>query len=89
MFRIIEQVFVVLLGFSKSLVSRVNVPDHVYCTSLDNQQYITQPNLNNLHPNEYIQGLSYYLFAVNLDKCIVIFLMIYLIEYVFETKQKI
>ena len=28
-----------------------------------------QPNLINLHPNEYGQGLRYYPFAVNLDTC--------------------
>ena len=31
---------------------------------------MTQPNLINLHPNEYSQGLRYYPFAVNLDKCV-------------------
>ena len=29
-----------------------------------------QPTLNNLYPNEYGQGLRYYQFAVNLDRCI-------------------
>ena len=28
-----------------------------------------QPTLTNLHPNEYTQRLSYYPFAVNLDRC--------------------
>ena len=32
-----------------------------------NQQYMIQPILNNLHSNEYSQGLRYYPFAVNLD----------------------
>ena len=31
---------------------------------------MTQPFHINLHPNKYIQGLRYYQFAVNLDKCI-------------------
>ena len=31
---------------------------------------MTQPNPINLHPNEYSQGLRYYPFAVNLDKCV-------------------
>ena len=31
---------------------------------------MTQPTLINLHPNEYIQGLYHYPFAVNLDKCV-------------------
>ena len=30
----------------------------------------TQPTTINLFPNEYTQGLHYYLFAVNLDRCI-------------------
>ena len=30
---------------------------------------MTQSTLINLHPNEYSQGLRYYLFAVNLDRC--------------------
>ena len=35
------------------------------------QQCTTQPTLINLHPNEYTQGLRYYSFAVNLDRCTV------------------
>ena len=35
-----------------------------------NQQYMIQPILNNLHSNEYSQGLRYYPFAVNLDWCV-------------------
>ena len=31
---------------------------------------MTQPTLINLHPNEYSQGLQYYPFAVNLDRCV-------------------
>ena len=30
---------------------------------------MTQRTLINLHPNEYSQGLRYYQFAVNLDRC--------------------
>ena len=33
-----------------------------------NQQCMAQPTFINLHPNEYIQGLFYYPFAVNLDR---------------------
>ena len=29
-----------------------------------------QPSLINLHPNDYSQGLRYYPFAVNLERCI-------------------
>ena len=51
-----------------------------------------EPNSINLNPNEYTQGLSYYPFAVNFNNSLtvlLILLMIYLIEYVFQTKQKI
>ena len=37
--------------------------------SLNYQQYMTQTTIMNLHPNEYIEGLRYYPFAVNLDRC--------------------
>ena len=29
-----------------------------------------QPTLINLHPNKHTQGLHYYPFAVNLDRCV-------------------
>ena len=67
MFWLIQQVFIGLLCFSKYLFSIANTPDHVKCISLNNQQCMTQPALINLHPNEYIEGLCYYPFAVNLD----------------------
>ena len=31
---------------------------------------MAQPTLINFHPNEYSQELHYYLFAVNLDRCV-------------------
>ena len=31
---------------------------------------MTQPTLINLHPNDHSQGLRYYSFAVNLDRCV-------------------
>ena len=31
---------------------------------------MTQPNLINLHPNEYSQELHYYPFAVKFDRCV-------------------
>ena len=51
------------------LPSIVNVSNHTKCVSLSNQKYKSRPTLINLHPNEYIQGLHYYQFAVNLDSC--------------------
>ena len=37
---------------------------------LNNQKCMTQPNLINLHPNEYNQEFHYYAFAVKLDRCV-------------------
>ena len=31
---------------------------------------MTQPTLINLNPHEYIQGLRYHPFAVNLNRCV-------------------
>ena len=31
---------------------------------------MTQPTLISLHPSEYTQGLCYYPFAVNWDRCV-------------------
>ena len=38
--------------------------------SLSNRKCMTQPSIISLHPNEYTQGLLYYPFAVNLDRCV-------------------
>ena len=35
---------------------------------LNNQQCMSYPTFINLHANEYIQGMRYYPFAVNLDR---------------------
>ena len=49
-----------------------------------------QPTLINLHPNEYSHKFHYYQFPVKLDVLeAVILLMTYLINYVFQIKQKI
>ena len=37
---------------------------------MNNQQSMNQPTLSHLHLNKYIEGLCYYPFAVNSDKCI-------------------
>ena len=65
MLKLVKQVFIGLLYFSKSLCSIV-MYDHV---KLNNQQCMAQPTLINLHPNEYSEELCHYLFAVNLDRC--------------------
>ena len=50
------------------LTSIVNASNHAKCVSLNNQQCMTQPTLINLHPNQYSQGLHYYLFLANSDR---------------------
>ena len=69
MFRPIKQVFIALLSISGSLASIFDTSHHIKYISLNNQQYMTQPSLINLHPNVYIKGLRCYPFAVNLDRC--------------------
>ena len=64
MFGPIKKIFIGLL------TSLTNASNHTKCVSLNNQQYMIQPTLINLHPNEYTQGLRYYPFAVNLDRCV-------------------
>ena len=77
--------------FIKLLTNVVNASSHTKCVSLNNQQCMIQPILNNLQSNEYSQGLRCYpfAFASNLDRCVVILLMTYLIEYILQIKQKI
>ena len=62
-----EPIKKILIGL---LTSIVNASNHTICVSFSNQKCTTQPTLINLHPNEYTQGLCYYLFAVYLDGCI-------------------
>ena len=84
MFEIIKKIFVVLS-------STVNASNHTKCCiSLSNQKCKIKPTLINLHPNEYSQEFHCYPFAVKLDVLeVVILLMIYLVKYVFHTKQQI
>ena len=70
--------------------SIVNASNYTKCVSLWNLQCTTQATLINLHPNQYTQALRYYPLAVNLDvQEVVTLLIIYLTEYVFQTKQTI
>ena len=64
MFGLIKKIF---LGLLTGVLSGSN---HTKCVSLSNQKCMTQHTLINLHPNEYSQGLYYYLFAVNVDRCV-------------------
>ena len=67
MFWLIQQVFIVLFIFSKSLANIFNAPDHTKCISLNNQQWRLNL-LIDLHPNKQVQWLHYYPFAINLDR---------------------
>ena len=64
-----------MLGFLNKIfiglvTSIVNASNHTKYVSSSNQKCATQPTLINLHPNQYTQGLHYYPFAVNLDRCV-------------------
>ena len=63
--------------------------NHTQYISVNNKQCMTQPTLINLHPNEYIQGLHYYLQWIQVDAGKVgILLMIYSIECIFQKNRK-
>ena len=65
---------------------------NVYCiiNYRSNRSSDSQLTLINLHPVEYSQELYYYASEVKLDVLeVVILLMTYLINYVFQIKQKI
>ena len=64
MFSFIKKMFI---GLLTGIVSASN---HAKCVSLNNPKCETQPNLINLHLNEYNQELHYYPFALKLDKCV-------------------
>ena len=51
--------------FIALLTSVVNATNHTKHLSLSDQKCTNQRTLVNLHPNECIQGLHYYPFAVN------------------------
>ena len=86
--------FIVLLS------SIANASNHTKCVSLSNQNYMIQPTLINLHPNECSHRFHYYPFSVKLDRCAgscnplnplwhwtKVGLMTYLKKYVFQIKQ--
>ena len=62
------------VGLSTSIVSASNLAK---CVSLNNYKCMTQHTLLNLHSNKQSEELHYYPFAI--------ILIIYLIEYVFQT----
>ena len=53
------------------LLNRIaNACNLTNCVPLNGQQCMSQHTLIHLYPNNYGQGLCYYPFVVNLDKCI-------------------
>ena len=54
----------VKIMFIAVLASIGNDSNHTKCIFINNQQSMNEPILNNLYPNEYIEGLRYYTFAV-------------------------
>ena len=64
MFGLIKKIFI---GLLTGIVSASNTRK---CVLLNNQKYMTQPALINLHPNEYSEEFHYYPFAVKLDRCV-------------------
>ena len=60
------------------------------CISFSNQKCMIQPTVINIHP-KYSQEFHYYPFTITLDRCVevVVLLITYLINYVFQIKQKI
>ena len=85
MFWLIKKIFIEILN------GLVNGSNQKIRVSLSNKKCRIQSTLINLHPNEYSQNFHYYPFAVKLDRCvgILILLMDYLIKHVFQIKQKI
>ena len=59
-----EKVFIVLLA------NIVKASNPTKCVSLSNQKHMIQPNVINLHPNEYSKKFHYYPIVVKLDRCV-------------------
>ena len=64
MFGLILKMFI---GLLTGIVSATN---YKKCLLLSSQKFTTQPTIINVYPNEYTQGLHYYLFAINIDRCV-------------------
>ena len=68
---IIILLIIVIVNIHKYLMKKVvNDSSDAKCLSLNNKQYLTQRTLISLHRNEYSQGLCYYPFVINLDRCV-------------------
>ena len=67
MFRFTKKLLTVSLT---TITNVVNASSHTKCVLLSNQECTAQPTIINLHLIEYTQGLHYYPFPVNLDRCV-------------------
>ena len=66
MFDFVKNIFMGLLTTN----CVVRAFSHAKCVSLSNQRYMSQPTIVSLHPNKYTQGLRYYPFVINSDRCV-------------------
>ena len=64
MFGLIKKIFIGLL------TGLVNGSNYAKRVSLNYEKCMSQPTLNNSHPNECSQELHYYPSAVKLDRCV-------------------
>ena len=53
----------------KSIYFIIKISDRSKCISLNNQPCITRATLFNSSPDNYRQGLNYYLFLPKMDRC--------------------
>ena len=69
----IERVLVLKGIFSETnyvCVFTYQLSNYGKCVSLNNQKYMIQATVINLHPNEQRQEFHYYSFTVKLDECV-------------------
>ena len=83
MFGLIKKIFI---GLLTAIVSASN---HTKRLSSNNQKFIIQPTLINLHQNKYSQEFHYYPFAVKLERYVGSFNTRNNLSDMFQTKQKI
>ena len=69
MFRLIKEVLILLLSFSRSIVVIGNEFNLTTFNCLNNQPCMTSPALIDLNPDDNNQGFYYYPFMVNSDRC--------------------
>ena len=60
-YELFNQVLIGSLSYSRWSTSIVNARDYIKHVWFNNQQCMAQPTVINLDPNQYIEGLRYYL----------------------------